>query len=607
MSIRALTCFGVLLACSGGLRAADVILNEYNAVGGTQFLEDGAEDTYWGRVEGNGGDWFELAVITDHLDMRGWQLVISDNTGSPDQTLTLTGHDIWSDLRSGTIVTVSEELGNNASEYSPETGQWWLNVKAADGTNGTYITASNFRVNSSNWQITILDASGVVVFGPAGEGIQPPGGVTNQEVCKLEEDPSASVTPLSNYTDGQSSTFGSENIWQGGAHTQDFSVLRSVIGQCTDAADCDDGEFCNGPESCEAGTCQSGADPCSGPMCDEVNDVCADCLSNADCNDGDACTADTCENDSCHFATIPGCACSRLDDDDDGVNNCNDECAYTPADETPDEHGCGCSQLDDDEDGTDNCDDLCADTPGGEAADATGCGCSQLDDDEDGVENCVDECPDTAAGVAPDEGGCGCSQLDDDEDGIDNCGDLCPDTAAGDAANAEGCSCLQLDPTGDADGDGVLNCLDLCGGTPLGEEADVDGCSCLQLDPDGDDDGDAVPNCHDACPSTSAGETVDDSGCSVTPPDSPSSDNDNDNAADQEPPAQDPVGGDDASEPTGGEEPDGLGSGSSGGGGSARRGQCGVLGLWAPMLMTLGLFGIRLSRQRRRGGHAPGR
>ena len=65
---------------------SDIILNEYNAVGNSDFLNSGnasvdsdggrASDSYFGRIMGNGGDWFELVVITDHLDMRNWKLDI---------------------------------------------------------------------------------------------------------------------------------------------------------------------------------------------------------------------------------------------------------------------------------------------------------------------------------------------------------------------------------------------------------------------------------------------------------------------------------------------------------------------------------------------------
>jgi hypothetical protein len=217
-----------LLLHAESLHAADVILNEYNAVGNGLFLEGDGEDTFWGRIEENGGDWFELVVVTDHLDMRGWQLVISDDVGD-DITLALTENDVWADLRSGTIITISEELENNVEDYSPAVGGWWLNVKAAANTDGTFMTAADFRVNNNNWQLTIRDAAETVVFGPAGEGINPITGVNGEEVLKLEAQPTEFITRDSNYQDGQSSTFGSPNLWNGGTESQDFTSLRSVV------------------------------------------------------------------------------------------------------------------------------------------------------------------------------------------------------------------------------------------------------------------------------------------------------------------------------------------------------------------------------------------
>ncbi|MHC5090476.1 MAG: hypothetical protein ACYSOJ_02440 [Planctomycetota bacterium] len=103
---------------------ADVILNEYNAVvsggylgGGTLAADDAggrASDSYFGRVAENGGDWFELVVITDHLDMRNWKLDIFVD-GVLDETLILTNHSIWADLRSGTIITIAEDVPSDIS------------------------------------------------------------------------------------------------------------------------------------------------------------------------------------------------------------------------------------------------------------------------------------------------------------------------------------------------------------------------------------------------------------------------------------------------------------------------------------------------------------
>ncbi len=232
----------VLLTLSGGLWAADVILNEYNAVDGTEFLGGGdsaadvkggrASDSYFGRMVGNGGDWFELVVIKDHLDMRRWKLDIYENK-KLDKTLNLTNHAIWSDLRCGTIITVAEDVASDIS-YNPAAGDWWINVQANDKGDGLYIDKASFKVSSKNWQLTIRNASGAVVFGPAGEGVSPLDGISGTNVFKLRTDPRASIKPDSNdYGDGSDlSTFGAPNRW--GA--QDFNDLRFSAGIAPAAA-----------------------------------------------------------------------------------------------------------------------------------------------------------------------------------------------------------------------------------------------------------------------------------------------------------------------------------------------------------------------------------
>jgi hypothetical protein len=232
---RILTMGILFLFCSGITYGAAVILNEYNAVSNANFLNGGdsaadddggrASDIYFGRIQGNGGNWFELVVIADHLDMRSWSLDIYVN-GQFDETLTITNHPIWSDLRSGTIITVSEDFPNDIS-YNPEAGDWWINVQANDNANGQYIEASNFPVSSNRWQLIIRDASGAVVFGPAGEDVSPRAGVSNTEIFRLEANPSDSITADSNsYDDGKDfSTFGAPNRWG----TQDFDTLRNVV------------------------------------------------------------------------------------------------------------------------------------------------------------------------------------------------------------------------------------------------------------------------------------------------------------------------------------------------------------------------------------------
>jgi hypothetical protein len=235
-----------LCVLAGGFaQAADVVVNEYNAVREDLYLQGTAEDPYLGRRLENGGDWFEVVVISDGtgsgLDMRGWDFVVVNEAdeapcGEPavppcreEFVLSLTLDPVWFAVRSGTIITVSEDIPNNAEAYQPETGSWWINVRANDNADGTFITPSNFKTSNDNTQITVRNSGDQVIFGPAGEGVMPASGVGNEEVWKLEETPTASTTPSSTYNDGASSTYGTPNIWSGGAGWQNLSTLRSVV------------------------------------------------------------------------------------------------------------------------------------------------------------------------------------------------------------------------------------------------------------------------------------------------------------------------------------------------------------------------------------------
>ena len=270
-----------------------LILNEYNAVDPDKMLENDGSDVYWGRLVGNGGDWFELVVTEDHLDIRGWELVLTNETGLPGETqqvLTLSDDPLWADLRSGTLITISEELADDTS-FDPLNGDWWINVQAADSALGTYITAQDFDVTNLDWQLTILDDSAETVFGPAGEGIVPAGGIGGDEVFKLEQDPGPFITPYAIYNDGSSSTFGAPNLYAAGTIEQEFGLLRC------------DGQVCSSLDGpCSLGVCDSGSGQCAleplneGLTCDDDNA----------CSTGDLCLAGACSG------LFPDC--SHLDD-----------------------------------------------------------------------------------------------------------------------------------------------------------------------------------------------------------------------------------------------------------------------------------------------------
>jgi len=64
-------------------------------------------------------------------------------------------------------------------------------------------------------------------------------------------------------------------------------------GGCTSDAECNDGLYCNGTESCVSGTCQSSGDPCgAGTTCNEATDACDGTVTS--CGDGFCGTGEDC-------------------------------------------------------------------------------------------------------------------------------------------------------------------------------------------------------------------------------------------------------------------------------------------------------------------------
>ncbi|MGB0715001.1 MAG: S8 family serine peptidase, partial [Phycisphaerae bacterium] len=86
----------------------------------------------------------------------------------------------------------------------------------------------------------------------------------------------------------------------------------------TNDSNCDDGIYCNGAETCSAGSdCQSGSDPCPGQFCLEGSQSCADCLVDGDCDDGAFCNgSETCVAGSCSAGSdpCPGQTCNESTD-----------------------------------------------------------------------------------------------------------------------------------------------------------------------------------------------------------------------------------------------------------------------------------------------------
>ncbi len=93
-----------------------------------------------------------------------------------------------------------------------------------------------------------------------------------------------------------------------------------------DDAACDDGLFCTGTETCDADLgCRPGTDPCDGAACDEAGDACPECVVDADCDDGRFCNGfETCDEGACRAGSdpCPGQSC----DESNGACAAGDAC-----------------------------------------------------------------------------------------------------------------------------------------------------------------------------------------------------------------------------------------------------------------------------------------
>ncbi|HVT88504.1 MAG TPA: hypothetical protein VHD56_06600 [Tepidisphaeraceae bacterium] len=224
-------------------QAGGLVINEYNATSSAKTLTtDPAKpwkggDTFFGyQVPGNGGNWVELVVTKDHLNVQGWQLAWSnaDLPGTNAGSFSFTDNPIWGDLRAGTIITVREDdtgspgaygaLPTNTS-FKPDTGDWWIHINV-DDTN--YVSQTGFKTDNDDWTGTIKDAKNRIVFGPAGEAAPNfgGGGVSSTEAVANSADPAYTNTN-NDLEDIDYTTFGSPNVTNSHTVTQDFSALRN--------------------------------------------------------------------------------------------------------------------------------------------------------------------------------------------------------------------------------------------------------------------------------------------------------------------------------------------------------------------------------------------
>ncbi len=216
---------------------------------------------------------------------------------------------------------------------------------------------------------------------------------------------------------------------------------------CSVDADCDDGLYCNGTESCNAGSCQAGTAivcddgvACTDDVCNEATDACDSTANDANCDDGTFCNgAEVCDAVlDCQPATGPDCddgvACTE-----DSCNEATDSCDNAPNDGLCD-NGTFC-------DGAETCDPV------------NDCQVGTPVDCDDGVSCTVDSCNEATDNCdhAADDGLCDNGAFCDGAETCDPFNDCQPgsDPCPGEACDEAGDVCVACIDDSDCD-DGIF-------------------------------------------------------------------------------------------------------------------------------------------------------
>jgi len=292
---------------------------------------------------------------------------------------------------------------------------------------------------------------------------------------------------------------------------------------CTVNADCDDGLFCNGAESCDLALgCQAGADPCPGQSCDEAGDFCFTtpaCNTNGVCDPGEDCNS--CAADCVSGTALPPSCGNGVCEpfNRENCKRCPQDCAGT-------KDGPFCCGNGEDGANPVGCADMRCTTGGFMCSDAPVPGSCCGDLLCEGIEssaNCAVDCGAPPfcgdATCDPGEDSCSCSQdcgappvtetnctdgVDNDCDGFTDCIDA--NCSADPACAAPFCG----DATCDL-GEDPCSCSQDCGAPPVTEISCTDGVDndCDGLMDCADADCSADPACAQTCLPDGAACSVD--------------------------------------------------------------------------------------------------
>ena len=250
----------------------------------------------------------------------------------------------------------------------------------------------------------------------------------------------------------------------------DLVFAVQVPSDCTVDADCDNGLYCDGSETCNAGVCQAGSAPacddglfCNGTeSCNETTDSC-DVGSAPACDNGQFCDGtETCNEgtDSCDAGTAPTCDDGAFCNGTESCNESTDSCDAGTAPACDD--GAFCNGTESCNEGTDSCD---AGTP---VVCDDGLFCNGTDICNEGTDSC-----DTGAPPVCNDG-LFCNGTETCNEGADSCDAGTPVVCGSDETCDEVADVCVASPVCDNDGvceagETCSNCANDCiGGTAAG-------------------------------------------------------------------------------------------------------------------------------------------
>jgi len=287
-------------------------------------------------------------------------------------------------------------------------------------------------------------------------------------------------------------------------------VCNETLNACTHTPNngvCSDGQFCNGAETCDAiAGCQAGVPPncndgvdCTGDSCNETTDSCSNVPNNAACNDGQFCNgAETCDAvTGCEPGTPPDCVDAvgcTVDACDEG----SDSCTHTPNDAA-----CSDAQYCN---GIETCDPVndCQAGAPPDCVDAVGCTVDACDEGSDSCTHTPNDaaCSDgefcNGAETCDAVVGCEPGTPPSCSDGIPCSTNFCNEATDQCESDFPDCFC------GDGQATGTEEC------DPPATAATFEDCNNLV-----DDDGDGKIDCRDKDCAPGARETLCDEGCTL--------------------------------------------------------------------------------------------